>query len=468
MVSATVKKAAKPAEKKPATPRKKAAAKPVELEFTSPEAEKFIGKEVFFKEKAGELIRVANWGASQIPASPFLLSGVVEVPVGYGAIIKRLDGYTLNAEFVSLYLSDGVVLKMGGKEPATDVKERVEQAKLVAHIRSKKVHATAGSDPEFFAESKDGQLIPSFEFLGPKTSGSAGYSADIYWDGYQGEMAPRQADCLAYHVDAIAHGIRSATAALTAKFPGAKLSTKTTFDIPPSRLSGDEPKYVEFGCRPSLNVYGETFPPVDSRLVPYRSSGGHLHFSFNGDLPHTVRWLDRILGVLCVSLFQRYDEPRRRVMYGRAGEYRKTPYGFEYRTLSSAWMICPATTHMVFELARRIMGNARDGDIKEWLTTDEETRECINNCDVVLAQNILRRNDRFFSALLASMSMPTGGVDRWKTIIFDGVHTVLRDPDSYSAAWGTPGGDPWIGHSEGQYGNFYRATMQLPVTKVIG
>jgi hypothetical protein len=135
---------------------------------------------------------------------------------------------------------------------------------------------------------------------------------------------------------------------------------------------------------------------------------------------------------MCVSLFQYYDDPMRRRYYGRAGEYRTPDYGFEYRVLSNAWLQDFTVYNLIYEMARRVIGAVvYDNRLFRWDADPDETRECINNCDVELAHKILKRNDKVFSALIHSLPLPKeDGVHNWmKETIFNGWHTVAPHPD---------------------------------------
>jgi hypothetical protein len=260
------------------------------------------------------------------------------------------------------------------------------------------------------------------------------------------------ATCLAYQVDYIQQGLVRLQRALPT---GAKLTLKNTFNIPFEQLAKDDPKYVAFGCNPSLNAYGDETPKVDPISYPIRSAGGHLHLSTSlrdEKLIQVVKNLDRILGVVSVSMFQYYDDPRRRALYGKAGEYRTPTHGLEYRVLSNAWLCHPAITHFVFELARLVMGQ-RVIPLETWNITEDEARKCINDCDVGLAHQLLHRNMDTLEAMLwalpgieysmnnASMDKKQPILDAWKAVIFEGVDKFLKTPDEPSEKWvlkGTP------------------------------
>lgn len=329
------------------------------------------------------------------------------------------------------------------------VEKEMTTAQLAGVIGSRAVKGSMGSDPEMFAVDSEGNLIPSFEYLGPKPL-KAEYgevqknASSVYWDGYQGEFSHRSFNCINYGTDYIRSGLSNMYDALQLKFKGARLSLRSTFEIPPKRLESDHPQYVQFGCMPSKSAYGEPFKTYDPFIIPFRTAGGHLHFGYTGNVEAAVKALDRILGVISVSLFRHWENPQRRLLYGRAGEYRVTPYGFEYRVLSNAWLCHPMMVHLMFELSRRAFGISAAGEWKRWNATEEEVRRCINDSDVKLAEEILKRNSTSLDGLLASLpgcGLKSDGslmdtTATLKDMVLRGVHHYLKDPDYPSSAWG--------------------------------
>lgn len=328
---------------------------------------------------------------------------------------------------------------------------QVKQFVAALHPR---YHDFVGADPEIFAFSKDGELIPAFEFLRSKREDPA-----TYWDGYQAEFTIEAGTCLDRMTGYFRDRLTRLDSALKARFKGARLGLLNTVEVPAERLATDRDEVVAFGCSPSKNIYEKViFPDVDPRKVPFRSAGGHMHFSYkelNGvKIPDVIRELDRILGVISVSMFRYYDTPQRRGLYGRAGEYRTPSYGFEYRVLSNAWLCHPGIVYSMYEMARHIMGYVRQNGKpwKDWDITEEEARTCINNVDVEMAEKLLIRNDEQLTYFLAAVNpiarhIGAGGlrpesmkiVQNWKDVILNGVHKYLSDPDHLSEAWGIEG-----------------------------
>lgn len=296
-----------------------------------------------------------------------------------------------------------------------------------------------GADPEVFVEDNKETLIPAYEFLGSKkdTKVITDQGKRIYWDGFQAEFETDARHCNDEHTGSIWRGLHKLMEAARNHNPKAKLSDKTVMQIPEVLLDKAKDEHVSLGCMPSFNVYKDELelPKINPRSLPYRSAGGHIHFGCGKldekRLERIVKGLDAILGVACVSLFQKYDNPARRKMYGRAGEYRTPPHGLEYRTLSNAWMFHPTMTYLTFDMARKAFMFADYDLMDNWKATEEEVRTCINNCDVELAQKILARNKEMFCKLIESAY--TWATANHVTGIYDlyinGMHTIVDTTD---------------------------------------
>lgn len=89
-----------------------------------------------------------------------------------------------------------------------------------------------------------------------------------------------------------------------------------------------------FGCSESYNAWTESISDPITNESNIRSSGFHIHIGYENPDIHTtlalIKALDLFVGVPSV-LFD--DDSVRRKYYGRAGEFRLTDYGFEYRSL---------------------------------------------------------------------------------------------------------------------------------------
>lgn len=87
------------------------------------------------------------------------------------------------------------------------------------------------------------------------------------------------------------------------------------------------------------------------------SIGGHIHFSNFPLNNQSLRVLDNYLGLPVFLIENQATAVKRRIKYGRLGDYRMKEYGgFEYRTPGS-WLISPEITMAVLCLAKIVSSN---------------------------------------------------------------------------------------------------------------
>lgn len=313
-----------------------------------------------------------------------------------------------------------------------------------------------GSDPEMFVENSKGDLIPAFHFLGSKdipnkTWNSTYGNQTMYWDGYQAEFTTSPQSCLGHHVDSVHAGLKGLLIAARKHDPTARLSVKTTFDVPQDNLNNDKDEHVNFGCMPSLNAYGLEGLKVNGREVDYRSAGGHIHIGYNKgteeETKRIVRAMDSILGVACVGLFANYDEPRRRRMYGLPGEYRLPAHGIEYRVLSNAWLFHPLIMNLVFDIARKSFVIGRNNLLLYWQAEEKETIDTIKFCDIDQAKIILERNKKVFMQILMSCYHTDKAMENIFDAFKNGMDNIVSDPKDVGGNWNLD--SEWRTHSDG-------------------
>lgn len=332
-------------------------------------------------------------------------------------------------------------------------------------LRSKLSFAgTCGSDPEIFVEDKDGQVIPAFNFLGPKTKPfiakvvSSWTPNNCYWDGFQAEFDTMPNTCFSGQADSIHFGLQGVLTAARAYNKDAKLSFRPVMDIPPEMLAEGKPEHVQFGCMPSLNAYGMSGLQLPGHEVSFRPAGGHMHFglySFKKEKAvGIVKAIDAILGVACVSMFAKFDDPRRRQLYGLAGEYRLPAHGIEYRVLSNAWLIHPLLAHIVFDLGRTAAMVGMQGMLERWECPEAETVRIINEHDVDAARKVLSRNEQFLKRLIEvkyyswwdvhnKPNVPLAA-EYVYNVIMNGLESVVADPTNIEGNWNLNGAESAI------------------------
>lgn len=306
---------------------------------------------------------------------------------------------------------------------------------------------SSGCDPEIFVTDVKGKVIPARKVL-PKKSGT--YTPAFY-DGIQAEFCPGAGGCL----EGLGSRIRSMLSKLQADFrmkhKNAKLSIQNSVLLTQEEMDKLDDEDVVFRCSESINIYNDIPGIQEPRKYLWRFTGGHIHVGANNGstkpaplLYGMVRAMDSILGVASVSLARSFDTPERRKNYGRAGECRFPSHGLEYRVLSNFWLCSPLIYHLVFEIARWAYRLGESGLFQAaWDGSEQETRECINNCDVALAQKIIKRNAGIYNKgfeerwgaykkLLITKAMDT---------IMNGLETVVKDPTDIAGNWYFTNGD---------------------------
>jgi Phage phiEco32-like COOH.NH2 ligase-type 2 len=308
-----------------------------------------------------------------------------------------------------------------------------------------------GSDPEIFVEDEKGQIIPAFHFLGSKGNPNKAREIvhgnnNIYWDGFQAEFDTCANSCMGYHTDSLHYGLEGLLKAAKKFNPNAKLSSKTVFDIPPELIQKSLPEHVAFGCNPSLNVYGIEGDKSPGDKTYFRPAGGHIHFGFPAAykapeiITKMVKALDALVGVAGVSAFAKFDDPRRRMLYGLAGEYRLPPHGLEYRTLSNAWLFHPMIANIFFDLARSTTEFGKKGFMKVWKGDEAEIIRIINECDVEASRAMLAENERVLKQVINQRYNEPNRTSFVYDVIMHGIEAAIRDPRDIEGNWKLNGG----------------------------
>lgn len=299
-----------------------------------------------------------------------------------------------------------------------------------------------GSDPEIFIVDKDNVVIPSFLFLKSNKDPNRIPESEqpIFWDGFQAEFNVLAQSCLDSTVSHTFYGLRELNSLAKKHDKNARLTIIPTMDIPPHMLVDNKDEHVQFGCMPSKNVYGIKGKIADGREVPFRSAGGHIHLelSFNQKkkIEQYVKALDAILGVACVSMFGAYDDSRRREYYGLAGEYRTPSHGMEYRPLSNVWMCHPTAMYIVYDLARKVISLVDQGLFHLWKYDEAEVIDCINQCNIPLACEILKINEKMFKDILHSICYQRKDtVDVVYNTFMLGIEELIPEVDNVENNW---------------------------------
>ena len=279
---------------------------------------------------------------------------------------------------------------------------------------------TIGSDPEIFIRDKDRQIIPAFAFLPDKTKPHIieprGIRSTIYNDGFQAEFttSAEGQSCLAHTVDRFNYNLQELLNHARKFNPTAQLCTRSLIEIPEIFLTSAPPEYVQLGCSPSRNIYGDAgLEVVNGRALRVRFAGAHLHFGtpivykhhapfFQEDKVEDITHaLDIIAGIASIALFGHRENINRRKYYGQAGEYRLPKHGYEYRVISARMLSHPVFIHIVFGAARQAFNMARLGIFKYWNKNNiKVVREVINTSDQPGAIELIKENEKLWRSMI--------------------------------------------------------------------
>lgn len=96
---------------------------------------------------------------------------------------------------------------------------------------------------------------------------------------------------------------------------------------------------LAFGCDPDYCVYtGEENPRPKAADPNFRTAAAHIHVGWNEPTDDEREQLIKMLDFTIALPSIRYDDHRRRELYGKAGAYRPKEYGVEYRTPGNFWI----------------------------------------------------------------------------------------------------------------------------------
>lgn len=144
-----------------------------------------------------------------------------------------------------------------------------------------------------------------------------------------------------------------------------------------------------FGCSIDFNVYTESpNEKPKGENTNLRSAGFHVHIGYrNPNTPQSlelVKYLDAYLGLYSVTVD---PDKNRRSLYGKAGCFRLTPYGVEYRVLSSYMMSSRALIAEVYDRTIKAICACE----QEWGIPDpDEVITTINTSDALRAKALIK------------------------------------------------------------------------------
>jgi hypothetical protein len=159
----------------------------------------------------------------------------------------------------------------------------------------------------------------------------------------------------------------------------------------------EHPEAKRFGCDPELDAYAgcQAYPPNSNDT--FRSAGGHVHIGGITEQDvykklDLVFLMDALVGVPSVIMDNDPTSLARKRLYGKAGRFRDTDYGLEYRTLSNFWLSNPELTDIIYNLtkiAAETFEEGRTGEVLGAVNFNEVAR-IINEADKTAAYEFVK------------------------------------------------------------------------------
>lgn len=226
-----------------------------------------------------------------------------------------------------------------------------------------------GADPELFLK-RNGKIIGSERvipeggvvdevFLSNYIS-KGSYRPAVIRDGVQVELNPLPNTCRESFGENLSYAFRMLRGSL--KGTSITPSFAPVVEVSQEELDALSDKSKVLGCAASRNHHDPSATVKVAEGYKKRSAGGHIHLGINHDKhmmanrERLVPLLDILVGNTSVLIDRDPSAAERRLVYGRAGEYRLPPHGLEYRTLSNWWLRSYQTTSLVMGLARIATG----------------------------------------------------------------------------------------------------------------
>lgn len=202
---------------------------------------------------------------------------------------------------------------------------------------------SVGCDPELFLQDETGKLISAIGKFGgskekPRPMRKLGPGFALQEDNVALEfnVPPAKSG------KEFAANIQTAVDELSKRAArrGLSLAKICSHSFTPDQL--DTPQAKVFGCDPDYNTYtGNTNPRPQCDDPTLRSAGGHIAFGLDTDKNYFQEYVKCFDVLFALPLLLCDPDTKRRALYGKAGAYRKTPFGVEYRTLSNFWVFRP-------------------------------------------------------------------------------------------------------------------------------
>ena len=228
-------------------------------------------------------------------------------------------------------------------------------------MASNKPRILVGADPELFLrDKKTGQLVAADinQIKGTKVTPYKVECGAVQVDGAAGEFNIDPASSASEFTTNIQHVMMQ----FARMVPDKEFVLDPTATFEPTYFSNLPDDIKELGCNPDFNAWtGQVNPPPDGESTTMRTASGHIHIGWTKN----VNPLDPVHFKDCITVIRQMDyylglysllwdpDPKRRLLYGKAGAFRPKPYGAEYRTMSNVWLRSRVIQNWIYGAVQR-------------------------------------------------------------------------------------------------------------------
>jgi len=252
---------------------------------------------------------------------------------------------------------------------------------------------TLGSDPELMLMDRNaGKIVNALDVIGRDKNDPVELDCGekYYADNALFEFSVKPADTTLGIISNLQRVIQESAFRL----PDHKMVAQSSHVFDKEDLKN--PSSWLIGCTPSFNAWTEQVNQPGKFESGLRTGSFHIHIGM-GTLKKlsekllAVRMLDIHLGCASVLFDQDPSVKARRQLYGKAGEFRPTPYGIEYRVLGNWALGNKELTTFIFDFVGWILLESKDNAqkiVKE--VNREDVFQAINECDALAAVRVLK------------------------------------------------------------------------------
>ena len=252
---------------------------------------------------------------------------------------------------------------------------------------------TIGADPEVFLRDKAGAFVSSIGRIGgtkrsPRQLERVGFA--LQEDNVATEFNIPPATDVASFVESIQWSIKRIETEVESS--GLTVAIVPSAYFPESELK--HPNALNAGCDPDYNAWTKRMNPRPMvQAGTLRTGAGHVHIGVV-DKPRFsreafVKSLDLHLGIGSVLLD---SDVTRKQLYGKAGAFRPTSYGLEYRVLSNFWLNSKVLMEWVYNQTHAAYQYAEEYGEKYFDEIGGEIVECINTSNRGMSEDLMKRH----------------------------------------------------------------------------